>query len=280
VIAAAIYETHRHEVTICARRPLPALRLELEDKRNIEVPIRAFTAPDAIDQPADWVMLAVKANQTAGAASWLEKLCGPASALVVLQNGVEHGTHVEGMAHGATVLPATVWIDAEVLRPGDVRLVHRSAITVPASPTGDGLVKLLAGSWLEVRTTTDFLTESWRKLCFNAATSLQALADQDSGMFVREDIHRLVRALAAECAAVGRAEGAALPEDMADQVADRLATLPRQSRASILLDRRAGRPLEWDARNGVIQRLGAQHGIATPISDVVVPLLAAASSRG
>jgi 2-dehydropantoate 2-reductase len=45
----------------------------------------------------------------------------------------------------------------------------------------------------------------------------------------------------------------------------------------MLTDREANRPLEWDIRNGVIARKAAAHGIATPISDVVVPLLAAAS---
>jgi 2-dehydropantoate 2-reductase len=44
----------------------------------------------------------------------------------------------------------------------------------------------------------------------------------------------------------------------------------------MLTDREAGRPLEWDIRNGVIRRKGAAHGLPTPISDVVVPLLAAA----
>ncbi|EGK62513.1 ketopantoate reductase family oxidoreductase [Enterobacter hormaechei ATCC 49162] len=46
---------------------------------------------------------------------------------------------------------------------------------------------------------------------------------------------------------------------------------------SILSDRQADRPMEWDIRNGVIQRYGRRHGIAVPISDVVVPLLAAGS---
>ena len=44
---------------------------------------------------------------------------------------------------------------------------------------------------------------------------------------------------------------------------------------SILFDRLAGRPMEWDARNGVVRRLGARHGVPTPVSDVLVPLLAA-----
>jgi 2-dehydropantoate 2-reductase len=46
---------------------------------------------------------------------------------------------------------------------------------------------------------------------------------------------------------------------------------------SILADREAGRPMEWDIRNGVIIRKARVHGIATPISDILVPLFAAAS---
>lgn len=46
---------------------------------------------------------------------------------------------------------------------------------------------------------------------------------------------------------------------------------------SFLADLQADRPMEWDIRNGVIQRHGRKHGIAVPISDVEVPLLAAGS---
>jgi 2-dehydropantoate 2-reductase len=45
----------------------------------------------------------------------------------------------------------------------------------------------------------------------------------------------------------------------------------------MLTDREAGQRLEWDIRNGVIARKAAEHGLSTPVSDVVVPLLAAAS---
>jgi 2-dehydropantoate 2-reductase len=52
--------------------------------------------------------------------------------------------------------------------------------------------------------------------------------------------------------------------------------LPEDVTTSILTDREHGRPMEWDVRNGVIARKAAEHGLATPISDVLVPLLAAA----
>jgi 2-dehydropantoate 2-reductase len=52
---------------------------------------------------------------------------------------------------------------------------------------------------------------------------------------------------------------------------------PEDLTTSMLSDREAHRRLEWDIRNGVILRKAADHGLATPISEVVVPLLAAAS---
>jgi 2-dehydropantoate 2-reductase len=35
--------------------------------------------------------------------------------------------------------------------------------------------------------------------------------------------------------------------------------------------------MEWDSRNGVILRKAHRHGLPVPVSEVVVPLLAAAS---
>jgi 2-dehydropantoate 2-reductase len=42
----------------------------------------------------------------------------------------------------------------------------------------------------------------------------------------------------------------------------------------MLFDRLAGRRLEWEARNGVVARLGRAHGIATPVTDAACARLA------
>lgn len=55
------------------------------------------------------------------------------------------------------------------------------------------------------------------------------------------------------------------------------ATRAPDSINSIHADRIAGRPMEIDARNGIIVRLGRKHGIPTPINEMVVALLEAAS---
>src|SRR6478735_958844 len=103
------------------------------------------------------------------------------------------------------------------------------------------------------------------------------LTGRRAGMFRRDDIAGLALDYLHECLAVARAEGAALDDDVPTQLLARFQSFPADLGTSILADREAGRPLEWDARNGVVQRLGRAHGIPTPISDVVVPLLAASS---
>ncbi len=70
---------------------------------------------------------------------------------------------------------------------------------------------------------------------------------------------------------------AALSDNVPEEIIAGFHRAPADLSTSILIDRLNGRPLEWDIRNGVVQRRGRQHGIPTPLSDIIVPLLAAAS---
>ena len=106
---------------------------------------------------------------------------------------------------------------------------------------------------------------------------LMVLANRRAGMFRREDISELALAYLREGLAVARAEGAKLDDAVAQEILANFQRAPEDLGTSILADRQAERPMEWDIRNGVIQRYGRRHGIAVPISDVVVPLLAAGS---
>ena len=103
------------------------------------------------------------------------------------------------------------------------------------------------------------------------------LANRRAGMFSREDISELTLAYLRECLTVARAEGAELNDEVAQEIVAGFQRAPADLGTSILADRQANRPMEWDIRNGVIQRYGHRHGIPVPISDVLVPLLAAGS---
>jgi 2-dehydropantoate 2-reductase len=192
----------------------------------------------------------------------------------VLQNGVEQRELVEPLAHGAEILPAIVWVPSEVIGPGRVRQRGAVELTVPDGAPGRAVAELLGSG---VTLSADFATVAWRKLAVNAVAALMVLARRRAGMFAREDVAHLVRAFAEEVFAVARAEGADTGPEAVEELLAYYRGLPADLGTSMLFDAEAGRELEWEARNGVVRRLAARHGIATPVSDVVVPLLAAAS---
>ena len=142
------------------------------------------------------------------------------------------------------------------------------------------LADLLNNTDATVELDPDFVTAAWRKLLVNAVADLMVLTGRRSGMFRRDDVAALARRYLAECLAVARAEGANLDDDVIDEIIGMFAKGPEDITTSMLTDREAHRPLEWDIRNGVISRKGAGHGLATPISDGLVALLAAASDPG
>ena len=82
-----------------------------------------------------------------------------------------------------------------------------------------------------------------------------------------------------ECIAVGRAEGARLGNEIAETVLQAYRSAPPDSVNSLHADRLAGRPMEIDARNGVIVRLGQKHRIPTPANRMAVALLEAMTRK-
>jgi 2-dehydropantoate 2-reductase len=275
VTYAAAAEEAGHDVVLCGRRPAPAPVVERPDGAEHRLASPVVADPAAADGPVPWVLLAVKAHQTAGAAAWLEALCGAGTTVAVLQNGVEHRALVAPLAGDATVLPTVVWCPAEVVAPGRVQQRGEAALSVPDDDAGAALAGLFDGSSAVVRRVADFTTEAWRKLTSNAVAGLLPITRRRIEVLSSDGMHEVGLAFARECVAVARAEGANLSDDDAAGIFDRLAAMPPDLGTSILFDRLAGRPMEWDARNGVVRRLGARHGIPTPISDVLVPLLAA-----
>lgn len=266
---------------VCGRRALDApISVTLADGEEVGVEATASTDPAAVDGAVDVVLLAVKAHQTAGAAAWLAALTGPDTVVAVLQNGVEHrdvvGPHVPAVPR-ASILPCVVWAPAGVDAPGHVTVRGAARLVTEAGPAGERLAAALTPSFAVVERTDQLDRELWHKLTVNAVAGLMALSAPTAAIFQREDVHAIGLGLARECVAVGRAAGVALEDGLPEQVLDYLAGLPKQATTSIAVDRVAGRALEWDARNGVINRVGAQHGVPTPISDVVTPLLAATS---
>jgi len=264
-------------VVLCGRTYRDSITVCRDGRAPIVVPGPVHTDVRDVDGPFDVVLFAVKDTQIDAAGAWLGGLCDERTLVCTLQNGIEQRQRVGALCPSPHVVPAILWFSSEV--DGDARVLVRTPVrlVLPDTPAGRRLAGLMRCPDMTVDVSADFVTESWRKLLSNALAGLMALAGRRSGMFRRDDIGELARHYMAECAAVARADGATLGDADIARIAGMFARLPEDITTSILTDREEGRPMEWDIRNGVISRKAAEHGLAAPISDVLVPLLAAAS---
>jgi 2-dehydropantoate 2-reductase len=273
-IAAALQQTGRHSLILCTRRALTHPRVETPSG-TIEMQALNLTDPK---QPvpegwtADWVLVVTKTYAARAAAAWFPLLLSPETKVAILQNGVEHRDRFPDLAQDK-VVPVIVQHPAELKPDGDVLQRGPISLDVENTAAAQAFAALFAPG--EVRTHDDFLSIAWRKLCINSAGAVSALTLRPVGVLQQEAPARLAREIAEECATVGRAEGATLPEDIGQQILDFYSAISPDSINSLLADRQAGRPMESDARNGVIVRLGEKHGIPTPLNRMALTLLEA-----
>ncbi len=274
VIAALLQQAGGHELMLCVRRPLDGLTVEAPDGVvRVEAAVATDPAEVAAAWVADWVIVATKAYDVAGAAKWLERLRAPGAPVAVLQNGVEHRERFAPYVPMESILPVVVDCPVERQTPERVRQRGVMHLKAPEGELGQAFVELFAGSAADAAVVPDFVTVAWRKLCHNAAGVLPALLLQPSGVLRGEAVGEVALEIVRECAAVGRAEGARLDDDVAEAVLRAYRAAAADGINSLHADRLAGRPMEIAARNGVIVRLGKKHGIPTPCNQMAVALL-------
>lgn len=275
-VAAWLAQNPAHDVTVCVRTPFETLAVETPEGPITATP-RLATSPKGLE-PVDWVLVATKTYDTDGTMAWLSVLVGPRTRVAILRNGVEHAVPFAGKVATENLVPAVVDIPAERSAPGRVLQRRNGWIKVPAGGAGEDFAGLFAHTPIAVEGVEDFTTEAWKKLALNCAGAVNALTLKPAVVAHDEGAAQVMRALVRECVAVGRAEGADLSDDLPDQVIAGYRGQAPQSMNSLHADRAAGRPMELDARNGVIVRKGAAHGIATPANAMIVALLNAAAS--
>jgi 2-dehydropantoate 2-reductase len=273
----AAWLAQAHDVIVCLRTPFADLEVDTPEGMIRAAP-RVLTGP-AEAEPVDWVIAATKTYDSAAAAAWLPGLLGPETRLAVVQNGVEHRERFPMVPQDRTV-PVIIDLPAERTAPGRIVQRRSGTIHVPDDTAGTAFTALFDGTIIEATTTPDLVTAAWRKLAINCSGIVSAITLRPAEVANDKGVAEVMRGLVRECIAVGRAEGATLPDSLADKVVVWTTRAHPESVNSLHADHLAGRPMEVDARTGVIVRLGERHGIPTPLNKALAALLAATRLPG
>lgn len=273
VTSAALEQTGQHQLFLCTRRPLAGLQVETP-AGVITVQGSNLTEPSQA-APVDWVVIATKAYDAESTATWFAGLCGAQTRVAVLQNGVEHRERFSPWLAAERLLPVIIDCPAEKRSDGSVLQRAWARMAVEQTPLGQQFASLFHGSGAITELTSDFTTAAWKKLCLNAQGALSAIAKLPNRVIAVPGMEAIALDMVQECAAVGRAAGAAIEEEFPAQVIAGAKAAAPEGVNSMLADRLAGRQMEIDARNGAIVRFGQRLGVPTPLNAMAAALLQA-----
>jgi 2-dehydropantoate 2-reductase len=278
-----------HDVVLLARRSVVAETI-LRDGIAIDaggevqhVAVRT-TTDTASFADRDALIVAVKTYATADALAPLRGVLPRHALIATVQNGIDNAEAARAALPGARVIAGTTTQGAVLIGDGRVRAVNRGTTTFArddtAAPTSDDLAGAFAAAGFDARVVDDVDLLLWRKLVIVAAINpLGALTGSTNGAVVTDaDLVPLARALAAEAAAVARAEGVDPGDPWAALEAAARSTAA--NRNSMLQDLDAGRPTEIDAISGAIVRRARAREIAVPLTDTVLRLVRARERSG
>jgi 2-dehydropantoate 2-reductase len=256
---------------------LDALRgqgLRIESPRGNAVLGPQWATDDAREiGPVDAVLLCVKTWQVTNAAEAIRPLIGPDTCLVPFQNGVEAADELIAVLGTAPVLGGVAKIVAFVVAPGVIRDVGGPTAAAFAelgnrpSARVERLRDAFRGARLEVETPPDIQAAIWSKFLFVAsAGGVGAVAHMPIGVLRRvPGTRRMLESGMAEIAALARARGVRLPDDIVGRTMAFVDTLPAEGTASLQRDIAEGRRSELDWWSGAVVRLGREAGVATPV---------------
>jgi len=276
---AAMADAAGCRVTMCVRSPMDGLEVVWEGAVR-RVPVRVISDP-AKAEAVDWVFVTTKAPDTASTAPWFKPLLGPGTRVVVAQNGLGHEARVRPLVGEATiVVPMLVRVAAERTAPGRMTFHTIHSVTVPDDEIGRELARLCARSGVTFELLPDFLTAQWRKLIFNVpANSVTAITGRRLGVAHEPRIATLIRELSAETVAVGRAAGAEVDESDAEAAIKLIEACGDSSGTSMLYDRLAGRPMEWEYLSGAVADEAERLGVPAPVCRAITALLSAVDAE-
>jgi len=231
--------------------------------------------------PVDVVLFCVKLYDTEDAARAIAPLLSKGGVCITLQNGVDGPQRIGAVVGADRVMGGLAFVSALIESPGVIRYNSKSP-SIKFGEAGGGMSErairfrdacMAAGVGAEV--VPDIRAALWHKfvgLAVNA--SLTSLVRKPAGVCYHDpDLLALARSGFEEVAAVAKAMGIGLPDDIVEWQVKNHQNFPPDMYASMYHDVARGRRLELDSLSGLIVRKGRELGLPTPFHSMAYACL-------
>ena len=268
-----------HEIGFIARqRHLATLRregLRVESRAgNLYVRKALFTDSPADVGPVDLVLFCVKSYDTTEATAALAPMIKGQTAILSLQNGIDNPAKIAERWGADRTFAGVVYIGAQLSGPGLVQHFSGGKIILGAinnrhSDAVDTIEQTLSGAQIPCEISPAVAQVQWAKLLWNAPfCAISCLTRSTVKQILEsESLTKLALDCMIEVQSAAHTQGIELRRELLGQTLDFSRGLG-EFKPSMLQDLEAGKPLEYDAFNGIVIRLLDQVGQQAPTNQV------------
>ena len=227
----------------------------------------------------DLILFCVKSYDSATAAQAIAPMVSDETLILSLQNGIDNPDKLARVYSPSQVLPGVVYLGAQLTALGVI--THSSGGRIILGPL-DGavgsqaknLVSTLTAAGIPSEASAEIRQVQWTKLLWNAPfCAISCLTHANMRQIVEStSLTRLALGCMAEVQAAARTQGINLPNRLFDDVISFSRGLG-QFKPSMLQDLEGGKPLEYQAFNGIVVSLLAANGQPAPINQTFLATL-------
>lgn len=268
-----------HEVSFIARgghlRAMQENGLSVRSFQG-DVQVRQATFTDRVEHigRVDLVLFCVKSYDTEEVAKSMAVLGEKLTAILSLQNGVDNPDKIARFYGAANTLAGVVYIGAQVLHPGTImhstggRIIFGDLDGSFRERT-EAVKRAFLSAGIPCETSNEIRRVLWRKLLWNAAFCAIACLTRTTvkNIVESESLTKLAVDCMAEVLEAAKIEGFAFQPAVIDETLAFSKTVG-DFKPSMLQDLEAGKPLEYEAFNGIVLKTLRPLGIKAPTNQI------------
>lgn len=244
---------------------------------NFRVPPGKMSEDPADGGSVDVVLFCVKSFDTEKAAAQLNPILNENSVIMCLQNGIDNEEKIQRSIKKGLVFGGAAYISARISAPGEITETGglQRIVFGPMNGTADNraeeILQVFAKAKINASLNPNILQELWRKFTFiTSMGSMTALSRLTQGEILAstETINTVFAAMK-EVEGVGRAKGVQIQPLDPVKVIEGIRRFDPNTRSSMYYDLVNEKPMEVEALNGTVVRLGKDTGVPTPIHQAI-----------
>jgi 2-dehydropantoate 2-reductase len=247
------------------------------------IKIKATTDPSTL-KPVDAIILMCKATALKTALTSSKNIIGDKTMLMSFQNGIGHEAIMQEIAGKDKVLGGTTTQASNIIGPGHIKN-HGSLPSWIGEYEGgmsdrvSNLAETFTAHNLETIAVADIKKRKWMKLF--ALTAIGPLSSvfnlHHTDLYITNKNQKVSRNLGKqiilETRAVAKADGVDVTEDECLEMFNKIVDSNQTNKSSMCFDILNKRKTEIEFINGAVAKIGKNHGIKTPMNDLMYNMI-------